>query len=171
MVYLKKEQSFGIQWKNWTTEKRRKISWCSEKEQWDKMNDRMSEIDARVQELLLLKKQTKIRRSKSNFWSFCSVMIKEETPNRFWLLKNLEKVNPQIWKRDLTKSEMLVSFLKVLTKLLRNLMRMLSWTVCYCCDTALAKTSSSHNHSSSSASLVAEGEQSVKAIQQVLLSL
>ena len=40
---------------------------ASEKEQWDKMNDRMSEIDSRVSELLLSKKQTKNQKKQEQF--------------------------------------------------------------------------------------------------------
>ena len=39
---------------------------ASEKEQWDKMNDRMSEIDS-SSEYFCRRSQQKIRRSKSNF--------------------------------------------------------------------------------------------------------
>ena len=40
---------------------------ATEKEQWDKMNDRMSEIDARVQELASWKKLTKKLKNQSIF--------------------------------------------------------------------------------------------------------
>ena len=69
---------------------------ASEKEQWDKMNDRMSEIDARVSELASVEEANKKSEEARAIFeaSAPAPVIKEETPDHLILifLENLEKV-------------------------------------------------------------------------------
>ena len=82
----------------------------AEKEQWDKMNDRMSEIDARVQELASVEEANKKSEEARAIFeaSAPAPVIKEETPESDSdLLRKLGKGEIRsldIEKRDLTKS-------------------------------------------------------------------
>ena len=83
---------------------------ASEKEQWDKMNDRMSEIDARVSELASVEEANKKSEEARAIFeaSAPAPVIKEETPESDSdLLRKLGKGEIRsldIEKRDLTKS-------------------------------------------------------------------
>ena len=83
---------------------------ATEKEQWDKMNDRMSEIDARVQELASVEEANKKSEEARAIFeaSAPAPVIKEETPESDSdLLRKLGKGEIRsldIEKRDLTKS-------------------------------------------------------------------
>ena len=73
---------------------------ASEKEQWDKMNDRMSEIDARVQELASVEEANKKSEEARAIFEATSApapVIKEEAPESdSEILENLEKVKSDL---------------------------------------------------------------------------
>tara|TARA_A100001035_G_scaffold280344_1_gene285676 strand:+ start:2207 stop:3379 length:1173 start_codon:yes stop_codon:yes gene_type:complete len=82
---------------------------ASEKEQWDKMNDRMSEIDARVQELASVEEANKkSEESRAIFETESAPVIeKEEAETDASILRKMaqgEVRSHNFEKRDLTKS-------------------------------------------------------------------
>ena len=82
---------------------------ASEKEQWDSMNDRMSEIDARVQELVSIEEANKKSEEARSYFesSKAPVIEKSEVDNDASILRKMatgEVRSHNFEKRDLTKS-------------------------------------------------------------------
>ena len=80
----------------------------AEKEQWDKMNDRMSEIDSRVNELALSKNLTKKQKKQGlclNQSLLSKILLKlKKLMDKSFVLLLMEKFVLTTLKRDLTKS-------------------------------------------------------------------